>query len=153
MSPSSSGALSTAVPTTGSATRHDGCVRTDELRARWLTLTRHDLPARAEAERWPLRADHCFQRVVLDAVCGGRWYDHVVGRPAYLHLAPDRLEKAVSLAESLATGPDARELLERLDAQSLRWRGKPPKARPARGPAPTRGARHDPRNDSSRSTA
>jgi hypothetical protein len=85
------------------------------------------------AERWPLRADHCFQRVLLDAVCQGRWYDHVTGRPAYLHLDRYRLGRAVSLAERLATGPDGRDLLERLDAQSLRWRGKPPRSRAGSG--------------------
>lgn len=108
----------------------------DELRERWLVLTRRDLPARAAAERWPLRADHCFQRVLLDEVCQGRWYDHVAGRPAYLHLDQDRLSTAVSLAERLATDVDGRELLERLDARSLRWRGKPPKSRAGSG-APT----------------
>jgi hypothetical protein len=108
-------------------------VSVDELRQRWLSLTRHDLPARAEAEQWTLRADHCFQRVILDAVCEGRWYDHVTGRPAYRHLDEHRLALAVSLAQQLATDTDGRQLLERLDAQSLSWRGKSPKVqrRPA----------------------
>ena len=96
----------------------------EDQRARWLRLTRHELPGRAAAEDWPLRADHCFQRVLLDAVCEGRWYDAVVGRPAYLHLDETRLSRAVALAERLATEEGAGELLERLDAQSLRWRGK-----------------------------
>jgi len=99
----------------------------DELRERWLSLTRHVIPARAEAEQWTLRADHCFQRVILDAVCEGRWYDHVTGRPAYRHLDEHRLALAVSLAHLLATDTDGRQLLERLDAQSLSWRGKSPK--------------------------
>ena len=97
------------------------------LQARWLALTKERLPARARAERWPLREDHCFQRVLLDAVCGGRWYDHVPARPAYRHLDPERLGDAVALAERLATEPDAVVLLRELDAQSLVWRGKPPK--------------------------
>ena len=100
----------------------------DELRVRWLALTKHDLPLRAAAEDWPLRSDHCFQRLLLDAVCGGRWYDHVTGRPAYRHLDEPRLREAVSLAEELAGGTASRDLLVRLDAQSLRWRGKPAKA-------------------------
>jgi hypothetical protein len=102
-------------------------VSVDELRQRWLSLTRHALPARAEAERWTLRADHCFQRVILDAVCEGRWYEHVTGRPAYRHLDEHRLALAVSLAQQLATDSDGHRLLQRLDAQSLAWRGKPPK--------------------------
>ena len=101
------------------------------LRDRWLALTKQQLPARARLERWPLREDHCFQRVLLDAACGGRWYDHVPARPAYRHLDAERLGRAVALAERLATGPDAVTLLHELDAQSLAWRGKPPKPRPA----------------------
>lgn len=95
-----------------------------ELEERWLGLTRRELPARARAERWPLRADHCFQRVLLDAACGGRWYDAVAGRPAYRHLDEPRLAAAVALAERLATEPDAGTLLRELNADSLRWRGK-----------------------------
>lgn len=95
-----------------------------DLQDRWLSLTRTALPARARAERWPLREDHCFQRVILDAVCGGRWYDHVPDRPAYRHLDTPRLTAAVALAERLATEPDARTLLRDLDTQSLSWRGK-----------------------------
>ena len=102
------------------------------LQARWLALTKERLPARARAERWPLREDHCFQRVLLDAVCGGRWYDHVPARPAYRHLDVDRLARAVGLAERLATEPDAVTLLRELDAQSLAWRGKKPKPPPRR---------------------
>ncbi len=88
----------------------------DELRQRWLSLTRHDIPARAEAEQWTLRADHCFQRVIVDAVCEGRWYDHVAGRPAYRHLDEHRLALAVSLAQQLATatnGPPALRVARR----------------------------------------
>jgi hypothetical protein len=116
-------------------------VSVDELRQRWLSLTRHDLPARATAERWPLRADHCFQRVILDAVCEGRWYDHVIGRPAYLHLDEHRLALAVSLAQELATDTDGRQLCERLDAQSLSWRGKSPKVQRRQARARPGGAR------------
>lgn len=95
-----------------------------ELEERWLDLTRRELPARARAERWALREDHCFQRVLLDAACGGRWYDSVAGRPAYRHLDEPRLAAAVALAERLAAEPDAGTLLRRLNADSLHWRGK-----------------------------
>ena len=94
------------------------------VQTRWLALTKEQLPARARAERWPLRDDHCFQRVLLDAACGGRWYDHVSARPAYRHLDPERLGHAVALAERLAAEPDAVVLLRDLNEQSLRWRGK-----------------------------
>jgi hypothetical protein len=97
----------------------------EALRRRWLVLTRERLPARARAERWPLRLDHCFQRVLLDQVCGGRWYDHVSGRPAYRHLDGARLAAAVALGERLER--EGEPLLRRLDEDSLRWRGKAPK--------------------------
>ena len=96
----------------------------EELRRRWLEVTGRELPARARVERWPLRADHCFRRVILDAVCGRRWYDVVPGRPAYRHLDHDRLVAATALAERLATDPDAVVLLRDLNEQSLRYRGK-----------------------------
>jgi hypothetical protein len=99
-----------------------------DLQDRWLALTKRELPDRARSERWPLRFDHCFQRVLLDAACGGRWYDAVPERPAYRALDDERMRTALALGDRLATEPDAVRLLEALDAQSLRWRGKPPKA-------------------------
>ena len=117
-------------PAASSGTDPDGPAAVERLRSRWLSLTQEQLPARARAQRWPLREDHCFQRVLLDAACGGRWYDHVPARPAYRHLDPDRLARAVALAERLATEPDAVVLLRELDARSLSWRGKKPKPVP-----------------------
>lgn len=68
------------------------------LEARRLELTRRVLPALAAEREWPVSADHCFQRILLDAVCSGRWYDHVQGRPAYRALNDDRLKQAAALA-------------------------------------------------------
>ncbi len=56
--------------------------RRDALERAWLDLTRHDLPAMARRQGWALRDDHCFQRVILDAVCGGPWMDMIVNRLA-----------------------------------------------------------------------
>jgi hypothetical protein len=103
----------------------------ESLRERWLALTREELPARARTQGWPLRLDHCFQRVLLDQACGGRWYDHVAGRPAYRHLDPERLGAAVALGERLLR--EGEPLLRRLDEDSLRWRGKRPPARSTGG--------------------
>ncbi len=85
----------------------------------WLELTRAVLPGMAEHRRWPVQADHCFQRILLDAVCGGAWYDHVEGRPAYRAISLEGLEAAVKLAQAVAFEGLA---LEPLDAQSLAWR-------------------------------
>jgi hypothetical protein len=39
-----------------------------ELEGRWLELTRILLPSLAQERDWPVSADHCFQRILLDAV-------------------------------------------------------------------------------------
>jgi hypothetical protein len=83
------------------------------------------LPGLAAERDWPVRADHCFQRILLDHAVGGRWYDHVTARPAYRHLAQDALARAVALGREAVAG-DAD--LADLNRQSLVWRGK--RARP-----------------------
>lgn len=89
---------------------------------RYLTLTRETMPRRARdgQTRWPVREDHCFQRIVLDHVCGGRWYDHLE-RPAYKHLSAEQAERAVALCEDILAD---RADLRAMNAQSLTWRGK-----------------------------
>ena len=92
-----------------------------ELEAEWLRLTREVLPGLAHARGWPVRNDHCFQRILLDNACGGRWYDHVTGRPAYRHVAEDTLAGAVALARAAEAGEAD---LAALNRRSLDWRGK-----------------------------
>ena len=91
------------------------------LETRWLELTKQTLPALAVKREWPIRYDHCFQRVMLDAACGGCWYDHIPQRPAYRCASDGILQSAVNLAESVASGTID---LKTLNMQSLRWRGK-----------------------------
>ncbi len=85
----------------------------------WLDLTRDRLPALAAERRWPVSVDHCFQRILLDNACGGRWYDHIVGRPAYAHATDDVLRRAVALGEQAMAGTAD---LHALNAMSLGWR-------------------------------
>lgn len=91
------------------------------LEAHWLRLVRETLPGLAAARRWPVRHDHCFARILFDAVCGGCWYDHVPARPAYRHISEDRLRTAVALAEALASGAAD---LDALNRASLAYRGR-----------------------------
>ena len=64
----------------------------------------HDLPAAAASRPdWPIRLDHCFGRVILDAVCGTPWRE-VVAAPAWRHLKPAQLESAVNLAAAILAG-------------------------------------------------
>ncbi len=92
-----------------------------ELERRWLELTRADLPAVAAERGWPLRFDHCFQRVLLDAACGCCWYERVESRPAYRYAPEPVLAKAVELGEALLAGTAD---LPALNRQSLAWRGR-----------------------------
>lgn len=97
-----------------------------ELEARWLHLTREVMPGLAAERAWPVRFDHCFQRILLDNACGGRWMDRVAGRPAYRAIDDEGLAEAVRLGEVVvAGGADLREL----DRRSLEWRGKPVRPR------------------------
>jgi hypothetical protein len=89
------------------------------LEQRWLTLTREALPAIARERGWPISADHCFQRVLLDNAVGGVWYDAIVGRPAYAHAPYPLLARAEALGEAVLAGADDLTVLNR---RSLNWR-------------------------------
>ena len=88
----------------------------------YLHMTRTVMPALAQTSKrhWPVRNDHCFQRIVLDTICGGVWYDHVA-RPAYKHLSQAQAAEAVQLCDQIIA---ERTDLNVLNQQSLAWRGK-----------------------------
>jgi hypothetical protein len=92
-----------------------------DLRRRWLTLMRVELP-RAAASRpdWPIRLDHCFGRVVLDAVYGRPWRD-VLPAPAWRNMDEAALRRAIALGEAVL---DGREDLQALNRASLAGRKK-----------------------------
>ena len=77
----------------------------DPMVAEYLRLTRAEMPNLAATSRkdWPVSADHCFQRIVLDTVCGGVWYDHLK-RPAYKHMTPAQVTRAVALCNEIIDG-------------------------------------------------
>lgn len=97
-------------------------LRTADLVSHYMTLTKEIMPelARTSHSHWPVRNDHCFQRIVLDALCEGVWYDHIP-RPAYKHLTREQAALAVRLCEGIISG-DAD--LHKMNRQSLVWRGK-----------------------------
>ena len=90
--------------------------------AEYVRLTREVLPQMAceKARGWPVVNDHCFQRIVLDHVCRGVWYDHLE-RPAYKHLTDAQAAEAARLAKAIAEGAAD---LHSMNRQSLIWRGK-----------------------------
>jgi hypothetical protein len=105
-----------------SASKASGDDRYD-LQARYLELTRIELPAAAREHGWPIRLDHCFMRVILDAVCRGCWYDHLDRRlAAYKQLTDAQLREAVTRGEQMLA--EGRATVEAMNRQSLRWRGK-----------------------------
>lgn len=95
----------------------------DELIAEYFRLTREVLPARARGERWVVRHDHCFQRIVLDHLFGAPWREHLVARtPAYRQLGDEQLARACDLARRIDAEGDG--LLREMNRASLAWRGK-----------------------------
>lgn len=102
----------------------------EALLGRYRDLVQQDLPAAAARDRWTLRANHCFGRVLLDAAVGASW-PTVLGRgagAAFRRLDDAQLRRAVALGERMLLEGDG--LVRDLDARSLRWRGKPPKRTP-----------------------
>ena len=88
-------------------------------------LVRIELPRAAREGRWTLRLDHCFARVILDALFGGCWYAHLEGgrgRSAESQLDASQLRRAAAIARGMLACGDAE--VRRLNAQSLAWRGK-----------------------------
>lgn len=100
---------------------HDPSYDRSIAEARWLTLTRETLPAVARPRRWPVEADHCFQRIFLDNACEGVWYDRIEKRPAYAHADRVILDRAITLAEAALAGEADLAVLNR---RSLEWRKK-----------------------------
>ena len=102
----------------------------DGLRRAWLELMRVRLPeAAAHRPDWPIRLDHCFGRVILDAVAGRPWRE-VVAAPAWRNLSEEQLRQAIALGEAILDGSAD---LPSLDERSLALRGtaRPRRARPA----------------------
>lgn len=90
------------------------------LEQRWLALTNQELPAAARPD-WPVRLNHCFQRILLDDATGGVWYDAIPRRPAYAHASDAALRQAVATGEAVLAGQAD---LHAHNRQSLIWRGK-----------------------------
>lgn len=89
------------------------------LRGRYRTLVDEQLPAAADDD-WPVQDDHCFARIVLDAVFADRWDDHVSGRPAYRSLSAEQLSRAIDVAEAILAGGPA--VASEYNDASLRYR-------------------------------
>lgn len=101
--------------------RHDA-VREGKttLIERYLDLVNNRLPAAAKHGGYPVRFNHCFARIILDAVCGCEWYQ-VLERPAYKHLTNEQLKRAIAIGQEFLTNPQA---CCAANQTSLKYRGK-----------------------------
>lgn len=87
--------------------------------AEWLRVTRDVMPKLAAERGWPVRFDHCFQRILLDAVCRGDWRKEIKA-PAYKNASMKVLKRATVLAKKVIAGDQCLHLLNR---RSLAYRG------------------------------
>ena len=72
----------------------------------------------AAHHRWPIRLDHCFMRVCLDAAVGTPWSD-MIGRPAVRTMSDAQLAAAIAVGERIVREPAC---LPTLNAASLQGR-------------------------------
>lgn len=90
----------------------------------YLHYTKVVLPELAQSEgeirAWPIKNDHCFQRVVLDTVCQKAWYE-VIPSPAYKNLSLTQALAAKTLCERIAGNL---ECVKTLNNKSKAWRKK-----------------------------
>jgi hypothetical protein len=84
-------------------------------------LTNFVLPQLAQQRQFPVKLNHCFQRIILDNLFGCCWYE-VLDRSkvAYRQLSQTQLEQAIAIAEAIIAQPDA--YLQQLNRNSLNWR-------------------------------
>lgn len=98
--------------------------RLTQLRNQYLELTNQVLPKLAKSRSFPVRYNHCFQRIILDNLFNRCWYDVLERKrePAYQQLTEEQLEEAIALANRIIVEPDS--YLQQLNQNSLAWRGK-----------------------------
>ena len=74
--------------------------------------------------RWPIRFDHCFQRVALDAAFSDCWYNHIDRKkgPAVRQIDTTNLQRAVAAARRMEE--EGACAVREMDEASLRFRGK-----------------------------
>ena len=117
----------------------------DDLKKSWTTVYRDTLPALARSKshsqtHWPVQSDHCFARIILDAVIGrDEVFDPIstsmksmadgscipwtskLKAPAIEYMSRAELKQCIELGEAIAEGKV--DLVD-LDEKSLAVRGK-----------------------------
>ncbi|MEM9440093.1 MAG: hypothetical protein AAGA73_06580 [Pseudomonadota bacterium] len=90
----------------------------DVVRQTWRHLVGVRLPRAALERNWPVTADHCFARILLDVTLERPWRD-VVKPPAWRHMPICQMETAISLGEALLSNE---QNIDDLNKQSLSLR-------------------------------
>ena len=108
----------------------------NHLASRWTTVYARTLPSLARSKApsqptWPVHLDHCFARIILDAVIGNSTstrqdetptpWTAKLKSPAVKNMSTQQLEACTELGEAIAEGKI--DLVE-LDQRSLTVRGK-----------------------------
>ncbi|MCJ1437548.1 hypothetical protein MMC27_006935 [Xylographa pallens] len=115
------------------------------LRTAWTTLYSNTLPALALARApsqptWPVHLDHCFARIIYDAVIGeglAPWPTRLRS-PAVAYMTAAQLQACIALGEAIVAGNVS---LVDADERSLAVRGKRGKKRKVEGDGEGAGAR------------
>ena len=93
----------------------------------YLHLTNQVMPEVAREQYWPVRLNHCFQRIILDILFQDCWYHHLnrTSRiPAYRQLTNNQLAQALTIARQMIDSP---AIVRQLNQQSLAYRNKRPR--------------------------
>ncbi|MEL7118708.1 MAG: hypothetical protein AAFO07_04685 [Bacteroidota bacterium] len=84
-------------------------------------LTKELLPQKAKLQDWPIQDDHCFQRILLDNLFNGVWYDFLPQKkPAYQQCSNFQLGRMVYDALHLYFGNQ--EMITQWNQKSLGFR-------------------------------
>ncbi|MCJ1232890.1 methylated-DNA--protein-cysteine methyltransferase [Varicellaria rhodocarpa] len=98
----------------------------DSLLSQWTTLYTQTLPSFALSARdrsaWPVHLDHCFARIIYDAVIGVDvpWANKLKS-PAKLHMSEIQISKCIEMGQGII---DGRVNLKEWNQRSLDIRGK-----------------------------
>ncbi|KAI4206579.1 MAG: hypothetical protein LQ348_000901 [Seirophora lacunosa] len=124
----------------------------EALRGEWKRMYGEILPSLAVSkspvqDSWPVHVDHCFGRIILDAVVGrdSPWMNKIKS-PAVKTMTSEQLEACIALGAAIAEG---KESLAILDAKSLQLRGK--KQKPAAAAANSKRKREGERSTANHS--
>lgn len=100
--------------------RHNFCFKGERQTALAHAL-KYELPALFEGKECPIHLDHCFMRIVYDAIVQDDWRKKVKA-PAIANFSDEQVEKGMKIVEAIKT--QGAYYVAILDQQSLTYRNK-----------------------------